>query len=445
MTGVQTCALPIYSQHTSRVSVFDRIGTSSLSSSVFDRLGDLVPNRDCLLPHATHISRTSALNRLGAPNRIKENQTPRLRNSVFSRVKANYSLAIERNNGVSKRIEIREKEDVETRSLIPSRMKRITMLDVSVDEVLKAKRRVIVMTNQNDLGNQEADKGEVAYTSSYHITCEEAHDDDSHEDDVHEAPSILEDGGQPTVDELKELNLGTAEEPRPILVSTLLNPLEEEKYFELLSEYKDVFAWTYKEMPGLDPKIAVHNLAIKHGTRPVKQAQRFFRPELVPKIEEELNKLIEAGFIREAKYPTWISSIVPVKKKNGKIRICVDFRNLNNACPKDDFPIPIAELTVDSTTGHEALSFMDGFSGYNQIRMTPTDEELTTFRTLKGNYCYKVMPFGLKNAGAAYQRTMQKIFDDILHKIVECYVDDLVVESKNRGDHFMICAWCSTG
>ncbi|KAK4407746.1 Retrovirus-related Pol polyprotein from transposon.6 [Sesamum angolense] len=132
----------------------------------------------------------------------------------------------------------------------------------------------------------------------------------------------------------------------------------------------------------------------------------------------------------------WISSIDPVRKKNEQIRVCVDFRDLNNTCPKDDFPLPIAELTIDATTGHEALSFMDGSSGYNQIRMAPADEELTAFHTSKGIYCYKVMPFGLKNAGATYQRAMQKIFDDMLHKNVECYVDDLVVKSKKRENHF---------
>jgi hypothetical protein len=218
-------------------------------------------------------------------------------------------------------------------------------------------------------------------------------------------------------------------------VSALLAPEEEKAYFELLSEYKDVFAWTYKEMPGLSPRVAVHHLGIRHDARPVKQAFRYIRPERIPMIEEEVNKLIEAGFIREVKYPRWISSMVPVIKKNGKIRICVDFRNLNDGCPKDDFPLPIMEIMIDATTGHEALSFMDGCSGYNQIRMAPEDEESTAFRTTKGIYCYKVMPFGLKNAGATYQRAMQKIFDDMLHKIVECYVDDLVVKTKQRKNH----------
>ncbi|KAL0287172.1 UNVERIFIED_CONTAM: hypothetical protein Sangu_2704200 [Sesamum angustifolium] len=106
-------------------------------------------------------------------------------------------------------------------------------------------------------------------------------------------------------------------------------------------------------MPGLDPKVAVHHLSIKKGTRPVKQGQHRFRPELIPLIEGEVNKLIEVGFIREVKYPMWISSIVPVRNKNGQIRVCVDFRDLNNACPKDDFLLPIVELMIDATVGHE--------------------------------------------------------------------------------------------
>ncbi|KAL4022918.1 hypothetical protein IC575_016664 [Cucumis melo] len=202
-----------------------------------------------------------------------------------------------------------------------------------------------------------------------------------------------------------------------------------------LTEYKYIFAWSYKEMPGLDPKVAVHHLAIKLGYRPVKQAQRHFLPELIPQIKVEVNKLIEAGFIREVKYPTWIANIVPVRKKNRHLCVCVDFRVLNKSYPKDDFSLPIIEIMVDATTGHEALSIIDGSSEYNQIRMAFSDEEMTAFRTPKGIYCYKVMPFGLKNAGATYQCAMQKVFNDMLYKYVECYVDDLVVKSKKRQDN----------
>ena len=176
---------------------------------------------------------------------------------------------------------------------------------------------------------------------------------------------------------------------------------------------------------------------VEKGVRPVKQAQRHFRPELIPQIETKVNKLIKVGFIHEVQYLEWIANIVPVKKKNGQIWVCVDFRDLSNACPKDDFPLPITEVMVDTTTSHEALSFMDGYSGYNQIRMNPKDEELTAFRTPKGIYCYKVMPFGLKNAGATYQQAMPKIFDNVRHKYVKCYVDDLVVKTKGREDNLV--------
>ncbi|GAA0171787.1 hypothetical protein LIER_25742 [Lithospermum erythrorhizon] len=267
---------------------------------------------------------------------------------------------------------------------------------------------------------------------SLHITVEEG---ELLPEDATNAPPGLEEDVKITVDELKEVNLGTDDEPRPTYISALLMPEEEAEYMMLLKEFRNLFAWTYKEMLGLDPKVAVHHLVVKENIKPVKQAQRRFRPELIPSIEAEVNKLIEAGFVREVQYPTWLANIVPVRKKNGQIRVCVDFKDLNHTCPKDDFPLPIPELMIDAITGHEALTFMDGSSGYNQIRMDPEDEKLIAFRTPKGVYCYKVMTFGLKIAGTTYQRAMQKVFDDILHKNVECYVDDLVVKSRKRVDH----------
>ena len=116
-------------------------------------------------------------------------------------------------------------------------------------------------------------------------------------------------------------------------------------------------------MSGLNPSIALHHLVVKKGVHLVKEAQRHFRPKLIPQIETEVNKLIEAGFIHEVQCPEWIANIV--RKKNGKIRVCIDFYDLNNACPKDDFPLPITEVMVEATTSHEALSFMDGSLGYN--------------------------------------------------------------------------------
>uniref|UniRef100_A0A2N9GG70 RNA-directed DNA polymerase n=1 Tax=Fagus sylvatica TaxID=28930 RepID=A0A2N9GG70_FAGSY len=155
-------------------------------------------------------------------------------------------------------------------------------------------------------------------------------------------------------------------------------------------------------------------------------------------LAKPVKKLLSAGFIKPIQHPQWLSNIVPVKKKNGRIRCCVDFRNLNKACPKDEFPLPNMDLLIDSAAGHAMFSFMDGFSGYNQIFMSPKYTEKTTFRTPIGNFYYTVMPFGLKNAGATYQRTMTAMFHDMMHREIEDYVDDIVVKSKTREDHFGI-------
>ena len=116
----------------------------------------------------------------------------------------------------------------------------------------------------------------------------------------------------------------------------------------------------------------------------------------------------------------------------------MDFHNLNKACPKDEFPLPNIDLFVDSVAGNSIFSFMDGYSGYNQIQMVAKDAEKTTFRTPIGNFYYTMMPFGLKNAGATYQRTMTAIFHDMMHKEMEDYVDDIVVKSKIRAGHFQV-------
>lgn len=155
------------------------------------------------------------------------------------------------------------------------------------------------------------------------------------------------------------------------------------------------------------------------------------------KIREEVRKKFDAGFLAVAKYPEWIANIVPVPKKDGKVRMCVDYRDLNRASPKDDFPLPHIDVLVDNTARFPIFSFMDGFSGYNQIKMSPEDMEKTTFITPWGTFCYKVMPFGLKNAGATYQRAMVTLFHDMIHKEIEVYVDDMIAKSQTEEEHLV--------
>ena len=124
-----------------------------------------------------------------------------------------------------------------------------------------------------------------------------------------------------------------------------------------------------------------------------------------------------------------------VSKKENKWRVCVDYTDLNDACPKDNFPLPRIDQIVDASAGHGMLSFMDAFSGYHQIPMHPPDAEKTSFITHRGLYCYNVMPFGLKNAGATYQRLVTKMFLSLLGSTMEVYIDDMLVKSKQRQDH----------
>ncbi|RVW54494.1 Retrovirus-related Pol polyprotein from transposon 17.6 [Vitis vinifera] len=152
-------------------------------------------------------------------------------------------------------------------------------------------------------------------------------------------------------------------------------------------------------------------------------------------IRDEIDKLLEAGFIRKVEYLDWLANVVVVPKKEGKWQVCVDYTNLNNACPKDSFPLLRIDQIVDSIAEQGMLSFLDAFSGYYQIPMAPTDEEKTAFITPHELYYYKVMLFGLKNDGATYQRLMTKIFKPLVGRTVEVYIDDIVVKSKTRGEH----------
>ncbi|KAG8498795.1 hypothetical protein CXB51_005149 [Gossypium anomalum] len=147
---------------------------------------------------------------------------------------------------------------------------------------------------------------------------------------------------------------------------------------------EDIFPWSYQDMPGLSTDIVVHRLPIRQECKPVQQKLRRMRPDIVLKIKDEVKKQFDAGFLQEVK-------------------------DLNKASPKDNFPLPHIDTLVDNNSGYSLFSFMDGFSGYNQIKMHPEDMDKTTFITLWGTFCYKVMSFGLKNAGATYQRAMLKL------------------------------------
>jgi hypothetical protein len=187
-------------------------------------------------------------------------------------------------------------------------------------------------------------------------------------------------------------------------------------------------------MPGIPRDVVEHSLDIRAGARPVKQHLRRFDKEKRRAIGEEIHKLMAAGFIKEVFHPEWLANPVLVKKKGGKRRMCVDYTGLNKACPKVPYPLPRIDQIVDSTTGCETLSFLDAYSGHHQIKMKESDQLATSFITPFGMYCYTTMPFGLRNAGATYQRCMNHVFGEHISRTVEAYVDDIVVKMRKASD-----------
>ncbi|WZZ03192.1 hypothetical protein YC2023_089113 [Brassica napus] len=191
-----------------------------------------------------------------------------------------------------------------------------------------------------------------------------------------------------------------------------------------LKKNLNTFAWAVEDMPGIDINITCHELNIDPTFKLVKQKRRKLGPECAFAVNDEVEKLLKVGSITKVRYPDWLANPV-----------CVDFTDLNKACTKDSFLLPHIDRLVEATAGNELLSFMDAFSGYNQIRMNPDDREKTAFITDRGTYCYNVMPFGLKNAGATYQRLVNRMFSKQLGKTMEVYIDDMLVKSLKAKDH----------
>ncbi|XP_024013194.1 uncharacterized protein LOC112087515 [Eutrema salsugineum] len=214
---------------------------------------------------------------------------------------------------------------------------------------------------------------------------------------------------------------------------------------ELLSFLKvniNTFAWTAENMPGISIDVTCHELNVDPTFKPIKQKRRKLGPERAKAVNDEVERLLKVGSIAEAKYLDWLANPVAVKKKIGKWRVYVDFTDLNKACPKDSFPLPHIDRLFKATAGNRLLTFMDAFSGYNQILMHPDDREKMVFITYRGIYCYKVLPFRLKNAGTTYQRLVNKMFADQLGKTMEVYIDDMLVKSLEEKDHIVHLPEC---
>jgi len=173
-----------------------------------------------------------------------------------------------------------------------------------------------------------------------------------------------------------------------------------------------------------------HSIPLKEDVKPYQQKLRKFHPDLEPLMKQELKKFLYAKIIFSVRHTKWVANLVPVRKKNGDIRLCVDFRNLNRASKKDNYLLPSMEQILRRVVGSKMFSLLDGFSGYNQVLVSHSDQLLTAFQTKWGTFCYKKMPFGLINARATFQRAMDIAFRGLINQSVVVYLDDVTVYLK---------------
>jgi len=193
-------------------------------------------------------------------------------------------------------------------------------------------------------------------------------DEEWGEEDIREFTKLVENfekAWEPASKKLEVINLGNKQETKELKIGTFVTTEERNRLVSLLHKYADVFAWTYTDMPGLDTDIVVHKIPLIERSKLVKQKTRRMRPDMLLKVKSEIQKQWDVGFLDVVQYPQWVANMVVVPKKDGKIRVCVDYRDLNKASPKDDFPLPHIDILVDNAARNATYSFMDGFSGYN--------------------------------------------------------------------------------
>ncbi|GKB13474.1 reverse transcriptase domain-containing protein, partial [Tanacetum coccineum] len=237
---------------------------------------------------------------------------------------------------------------------------------------------------------------------------------------------------KPIIEERIKVAINPEYPEQTVMIGSTLTEEGRNKLCELLQRNLDIFAWKPADMTGVPRHIAEHRLNVREGCSPVRQKKRGQAADRNQAIQEEVGKLVEAGIMKEVHYHDWLSNPVMVKKHDDSWRMCVDFKDLNKACPKDGYPLPEIDWKVESLCGFPFKCFLDAYKGYHQIQMAKEDEEKTAFITSQGIFCYTKMPFGLRNVGATYQRLVDKAFHKQVGRNVEVYVDDLVIRIRTE-------------
>jgi hypothetical protein len=233
-----------------------------------------------------------------------------------------------------------------------------------------------------------------------------------------------------------ECNLGTEEDPKYVKLSSSLLKEQRDEYVKLLKEFDDVFSWKYEYLRTYDTKIIEHKIPLKEDTKPFRRKLRQINPMLLPIMEKEVKKLLDAKINIPLSYSEWVANLFPVWKKNGEIRLCFDFSNLNRSSKKDNYPLPKMEHILQRVIGSYRMSMIDGFSVYNQISFFLEYRDKAMFTTPWGTFMYAKIPFGLMNVGAEFQREMDISFIGEKEKFVVIYIDEITVFSKFDKEHY---------
>jgi hypothetical protein len=235
--------------------------------------------------------------------------------------------------------------------------------------------------------------------------------------------------------DVTECNLGIEKDPRYVKLSSSLSKEQRVEYVNIFREFADVFAWKYEDLRTYDTNIMENKIPLKEEAKPFKKKLKQINPILLPIMEREVKKLLDAQIIIPLRYSEWVANLVPVRKKNGEIRLCVDFENLNRSSKKDNYPLSKMEHILQKVIGSSSMSMIDGFSGYNQIYVLPEDREKTVFTTPWGTFMYAKMTFGLMNARATFQRAMDIAFIGERDIFLVIYLDDITVFSRSDKEH----------
>jgi hypothetical protein len=196
-----------------------------------------------------------------------------------------------------------------------------------------------------------------------------------------------------------------------------------------MKDFSDVFVWKYEDLRIYGTNIIQHKIPLKHNTNPFKQKMSHVNPIFLPIIEKEVKNLLDAKIIVPLIFSYWVANLVPVRNKNGEIRICIDFRNLNKCPSNDNYPLSKMNHILQRVLGKKIICMIDDLFGYNQVSLHDDDKEKIAFKTPWGTFMYDNIPFGLMNAEATFERAMYITFVGEKEKSIVIYLDDIIVFS----------------